>query len=201
MTEFFGNDEINSSMGFEFLNLRDPTIPIFINQDITTTKPKMSRLRHHKNAFIGCFSCVMKKNINYNEFNQWKNNPEEQGTKKIAHLIIRYIKNYYDFLTTAPPSKHRDINNYCCFELCKYISAKTRIPFLISFEQRKNKSRHGRYASLEAEVPVLVSGWNYKRKSILFVDDFITTGRTAKQCYNILYSYNNHVDGLIYCSY
>jgi len=148
-----------------------------------------------------CFSCRLRKNIDYEAFRQWKDNSNQKTTMEIAETISSYITNHYDFITTAPPSKHRDFNNYCCFNLCGAISTISGIPFVISFQQRSKKSRHGRYASMEAERPLLVPGWNHKGKSILFVDDFITSGMTAKTCYEILRSFNNHVDGLIYCEY
>lgn len=124
-----------------------------------------------------------------------------EKTEEIAEIIIPYITNYYDFITTAPPSKNRDLDNYCCFKLCEVISARTGIPFVISFQRRIEKSGHGRFASMGSELPLLVAGWDYQKKAILFVDDFITSGTTAKTCYDILRGYNNHVDGLIYCEY
>ena len=54
---------------------------------------------------------------------------------------------------------------------------------------------------MRAELPLLVPGWDYKGQSILFVDDFITSGMTAKTCYEVLRGKGNHVDGLIYCEY
>jgi predicted amidophosphoribosyltransferase len=143
----------------------------------------------------------LRKNINYEGFLGWKNNPDQKMTIEIAGVISHYITNYYDFITTAPPSKYRDLDNYCCFKLCEAISVMVDIPFVISFQQRKEKSRHGRYASMEAEAPLLVPGWNQHGKSILFIDDFITSGMTAKNCYEILRGFNNHIDGLIYCEY
>lgn len=150
---------------------------------------------------MGCFSCRLRKNINYEAFRQWKDDSNQRMTTEIAETISGYITNYYDFITTAPPSKNRNLDNYCCFMLCSVISDMTGIPFIISFQQRKVKSGHGRYASLKAELPLLVPGWNHKGESILFVDDFITSGMTAKTCYEALRSHNNHVDGLIYCEY
>jgi len=172
-----------------------------VKDDNTGGLIKSSNIRHHMRSFMCCFSCRLRKNIDYETFKQWKNDPGKEKTQEIAEIISGYITNHYDFITTAPPSKNRDFNNYCCFNLCGTISAITKIPFIISFQQRKVKSGHGRYASLKAERPLLVPGWNHKGESILFIDDFITSGTTAKTCYEILRGHNNHVDGLIYCEY
>ena len=182
-------------------NFLDPTTPTLMPGDITTKKHLKSSLRHHSRSFFGCFSCRLRKNIDYGAFRKWKNNPGPVMTNEIASALIQHITNYYDFITTAPPSKHRDLNNYCCFVLCESISSITGIPFVISFQRRVKKSGHGRFASLEAEKPILIPGWEYRGKSILFVDDFITSGMTAKTCYEILREYNNHIDGLIYCEF
>lgn len=199
--ESLDKEDINFDIFSEDLNFLDPTTPTFIVNNTTITNPPKSRLFHHSRSFMGCFSCNLRKNIDYQSFMQWKNDSNPKITLIIASVITKYITNYYDFITTAPPSKNRDFNNYCCFNLCNAISAMTKISFIISFQQRKKKSRHGRYASLEGESPELVSGWDYKNKSILFIDDFITSGTTAKTCYEILRGYENHVDGLIYCQY
>lgn len=183
-------------------NLRDPTTPTFIEKDNTTIGfEKSSNIRHHRRSFMGCFSLYIRKNINYEAFLSWKDEPSESQTAEMAGDIACYITNYYDFITTAPPSKNRNLDNYCCFKLCDAVSAITKIPFIISFKQREVKSRHGRFASMEAEKPELVLGWDYNGKSILFIDDLITSGMTAKTCYESLRSLNNHVDGIIYCSY
>jgi len=42
--------------------------------------------------------------------------------------------------------------------------------------------------------------WNVRNRSILFVDDCITTGTTARLCYQALVGMGNHVDGLIWVS-
>ena len=39
-------------------------------------------LRHHKNAFVGCFSLRLKKNINWELFKLWK----EKRSLEILHL-------------------------------------------------------------------------------------------------------------------
>ena len=45
-----------------------------------------------------------------------------------------------------------------------------------------------------------MESWNIRNKSILFVDDCITTGTTAGLCYEALVALGNHVDGLIWVS-
>ena len=192
---------MNSLTDWDVQNFLEPTTPTLMVKQYITNDPPKSSLRHHRRSFMGCFSCKLRKNIDYYAFRQWKDNPTTEKTMDIAATISEYITNYYHFITTAPPSRHRNLNNYCCFKLCEEISKSTGIPFVISFRQRSKKSRHGRYASIEAERPLLVPGWDYKNKSILFVDDFITSGMTAKTCYEALRAFNNHVDGLIYCEY
>lgn len=199
--ESLGNDLTKSLIDWEFVNFLDPITPTLMGKNFLISDPPKSSLHHHRRSFMGCFSCRLRKNIDYEAFRRWKDNPGTEKTKEIAEIIAGYITNHYDFITTAPPSKNRDLNNYCCFRVCEEISSATGIPFVVSFQQRKHKSRHGRYASMEAERPLLVSGWNHNGKSILFVDDFITSGMTAKSCYEVLRGQGNHVDGLIYCEY
>jgi len=173
---------------------------LVIDRNYAATPSVKSVLRHHRRSFMGCFACRLRKNIPYKSFKQWKRNPEKEKTNEIAGIMAGYITNYYDFITTAPPSMYRDPNNYCCYKLCETISAMVKIPFIISFQQRENKHSHGRFDSIRAEKPLFVPGWDYRGKSILFVDDFITSGMTAKNCYEALRGCNNHVDGLIYCA-
>ena len=40
-------------------------------------------------------------------------------------------------------------------------------------------------------------GENIRNRSILFVDDCITSGTTARLCYEVLVDLGNHVEGLI----
>ena len=200
-TEPWGRDITNNLTGWGNGNFLDPITPTLIGKNTIIGEKLKSSFHSHLRSFFGCFSCRLRKNIDYEKFLKWKDNPDQKLTTEIAGVIFHYITNYYDFITTAPPSKHRNLENYCCFKLLEAISLMVDIPFVISFQQRKEKSRHGRYASLEAERPVLVPGWDHKGKSILFVDDFITSGMTAKSCYEVLRRFNNHVDGLIFCQY
>lgn len=199
--ESLGNDLTKSLMDCDVMNFLDPITPTLMGRDTSTAAPVKSSLRHHLRSFFGCFSCRLRKNIDYEAFRRWKDDPDPSITLEIAQIIAGYVTNHYDFITTAPPSKHRNLNNYCCFNLCGAISSLTGIPFVLTFQQRSQKTRHGRFASMEAETPVLVPGWVYTGKSILFVDDFITSGMTAKTCYEAMRSYGNHIDGLIYCEY
>jgi len=202
--ESWGSDDMSPWTTLDADDFLDPTIPILMIQPTTiedNQKSSHNHIRHKKRSFFGCFVCRLKKNIDYNSFKQWKISINDEKTNEIADVICEYITNYYDFITTAPPSKNRDLNRYCCFELCKVISSKTGIPFVISFQQRKAKYGHGRFASLSSEMPELIIGWSYTGKAILFIDDFITSGMTAKTCYEVLRAHNNHIDGLIYCEY
>ncbi len=199
--ESLGRATTNALTVFGNSNFLDPTMPTLIKKDSIIGDLPKSSLYHHRRSFLGCFSCRLQKNIDYGAFRRWKDNPQEKKTQEIAGVISVYITNHYDFITTAPPSKHRNIENYCCFKLCESISNMTDLPFIISFQKRKEKAGHGRWASMKAENPILVDGWDYKGKSILFIDDFITSGMTAKTCYEILREPGNHVDGLIYCKF
>jgi len=40
--------------------------------------------------------------------------------------------------------------------------------------------------------------WQLQNSSIFFVDDYITSGTTARLCYEALVQLGNHVDGLIW---
>jgi predicted amidophosphoribosyltransferase len=156
-------------------------------------------LRHHKGAFIGCFSLRLKKNINWDLFKQWKERPSCAITDQIARDFLPFIKNHYDCLTTAPPSAKRG-PRYCTYDLAHTISRYTGIPFIPAFARRKNKKHHGRFASIAQSKPQLLKSWTIRNSSVLFVDDCITSGTTARLCYDALVALNNHVDGLIWVS-
>jgi predicted amidophosphoribosyltransferase len=68
----------------------------------------------------------------------------------------------------------------------------------ISISQKTDKVYHGRHASLNQSEPKLLESWNVRNRSILFVDDCITSGTTARLCYEALVALGNHVDGLIW---
>jgi len=155
-------------------------------------------LRHHKGAFVGCFSLRLKKNINWELFKRWKVNRNPLITEEMARDFLPFIKNHYDLITTAPPSANRCLHRYCVYDLTKAISRMTGIPFISAFAKKTDKVHHGRYASLSQSEPQLLSPWNIRNRSILFVDDCITSGTTARLCYKALVGLGNHVDGLIW---
>jgi len=66
---------------------------------------------------------------------------------------------------------------------------------LLTFSQKTDKGHHARHASLNQWEPKLVKTWNIRKSSILFVDDCIATGTTARLCYEALVALGNHVDG------
>ena len=74
----------------------------------------------------------------------------------------------------------------------------TGIPFIPAFAKKTDKVHHGRYASLSQSKPILLESWNIRNSSVLFVDDCITSGTTARLCYEALVDLGNHVDGLIW---
>ena len=76
----------------------------------------------------------------------------------------------------------------------------TEIPFVPAFSQKTDKVHHGRHASLNQSEPKLLESWNIRNRSILFIDDCITSGTTASLCYKVLVDLGNHVDGLIWVS-
>jgi predicted amidophosphoribosyltransferase len=157
-------------------------------------------LRHHKRAFVGCFSLRLKKNIEWDLFKVWKENRNPSITDLIAKDFIPFIGNHYDFITTAPPSASRSPHRYCAYDLAKRISRYTSIPFVPAFAHNTDKVNHGRFSSLAQTKLCLGSSWNIRNRSILFVDDCITSGQTARLCYEALVKLNNHVDGLIWLS-
>ena len=196
LTDFI--NEITDSLSVLRL---DPMTPNLIGDSINGNKIIVNRLRHHSRSFLGCFSITTKEKIDIDKLKQWKVEVNHEMTLQIANVIIPYIQQFYDFITTAPPSLHRNWNHYCCFELCQNISEQTKIPFIISFKQRTKKSAHGRFESIRSELPKLLDNFHYMNKSILFIDDVITSGTTAKTCYEQLRNLKNHVDGLIYCEW
>jgi predicted amidophosphoribosyltransferase len=155
-------------------------------------------LRHHKGAFLGCFSLRLKKNINWELFKQWKANRNPSITDQMARDFLPFIQNHYDVITTAPPSANRCPNRYCVYDLVKIISRMTGIPFIPAFSQKTDKANHGRHASLKQSKPTFLKSWNIENRSILFVDDCITSGTTARLCYDALVALGNHLDGLIW---
>jgi predicted amidophosphoribosyltransferase len=74
----------------------------------------------------------------------------------------------------------------------------TGIPFIPAFSQKTDKVHHGRHSSLNQSEPKLLESWHIRNNSILFVDDCITSGTTARLCYEALVALGNHVDGLIW---
>ena len=200
-----GLDDLMDSINDDIESLSNLRLdPITANLTEDTIKPNgnfVNRLRHHKRCFMNCFSVKLKQQIDVESLKEWKNKPSTNTTKVIGDILIPYITQYYDLITTAPPSKNREENNYCCFKLCEYISQKTGIPFIIAFRKRIKKYLHGRFESLHSELPCLLDTFVYSHKSILFIDDVITSGTTARTCYNELHKKQNHVDGLIYCEW
>jgi predicted amidophosphoribosyltransferase len=168
-------------------------------------------LRHHKGAFIGCFSLRLKKNINWDLYKQWKLNRNPMVTEMMAKDFLPFIGNHFDCITTAPPSAGRSPLRYCVYDLARSISGMTGIPFIPAFAQKTDKLRHGRFASMEQSRPQFLETWppaceglrlgeGVHNKSILFIDDCITSGTTARLCYEALVASGNHVDGLIWLS-
>ena len=163
-------------------------------------------LRHHRAAFVGCFSLRLKKNIDWDLFKRCKVNRNPMLTDHMARDFLPFlqttggqvIRNHYDLIATSPPSANRCPNRYCVYDLAKAISRMTRIPFVPAFSQKTDKMHHGRHASLSQSAPRLLESWNIRNKSILFVDDCITSGTTARLCYEALVALGNHVDGLIW---
>jgi len=147
---------------------------------------------------VGCFSLRLKKNINWELFKRWKINRNPLITEQMARDFLPFIENHYDFITTAPPSANRCPLRYCVYDLTKAISRMTGIPFIPAFAKKTDKVHHGRYASLSQSKPILLESWNIRNSSVLFVDDCITSGTTARLCYEALVDLGNHVDGLIW---
>lgn len=165
-------------------------------------------LRHHRGAFMGCFSLRLKKNINWDLFKQWKTNRNPLVTDEMSKDFLPFlqttggqvIRNHYDCITAAPPSGRRCPLRYCVYDLARSISGMTGIPFIPAFVQKTDKVHHGRFASMEQSKPQPLKSWDIRNQSILFVDDCITSGTTARLCYESLVTSGNHVDGLIWVS-
>lgn len=74
------------------------------------------------------------------------------------------------------------------------------MPFAPAFSQKTDKVHHGRHASLSQSKPRHLETWRIRNSSILFLDDCITSGTTARLCYEALVGMGNQVDGLIWVS-
>jgi len=157
-------------------------------------------LRAHSRAFLGCFSIRMRKQINWKLFTSWKEDPKsfKQITDVISDELSGLIVNNYDVITTAPPSRKRDLDDYSAFELGRAVSRKTGLPFRIAFKQRQKKG-HGRFKSVQQGITLFRDDWDIEDMSVLWIDDFINTGATASLCFNLLAALGNHVDGLVWC--
>ena len=153
-------------------------------------------LRHHRSAFTGCFSMFRVKNINWEIYKAWKENPTKQTTGFMANHFAKIISNSYSFITTPPPSAKRDPKNYCTYNLARAIALRTSLRFIPTFQQRLRKTNHGRFASLSQNKPQTT--WYPRKHSILLIDDCITSGNSMKQCYQILKDLDNHIDGLVF---
>jgi len=162
---------------------------------------KKLQIHHHKRCFWGCFSLYTKDNLKWVEFKKWKDTIDKNITVEIGFHLLPFISNYYDLITTAPPSKNRKETFYCCDYLCQWLSERSGIPFKKAFKKRRFKSRHGVHESLNQEKPLLREDFKYSHKSILFIDDFLNTGMTAKLCYEALRVRKNHIDGLVFCDW
>ena len=147
---------------------------------------------------MGCFSLRLKKNIDWDLFTRWKVNRNPSLTDQMATDFLPFIRDHYDLITTAPPSANRCPHRYCVSDLAKAISSMTKIPFVPAFSQKTDKLHHGRHTSLSQSKPRLLETWNVRDNSILFLDDCITSGTTARLCYEALVALGNHVDGLIW---
>ena len=90
-------------------------------------------LRHHKGAFVGCFSLRLKKNIDWGLFKLWKEKRTPSITDQIARDFLPFIRNHYDYITTAPPSAKRTPIRYCVYDLGKTISKFTVFPFVPAY--------------------------------------------------------------------
>jgi len=155
-------------------------------------------LRHHRGAFVGCFSLRLRKNIDWELFKSWKTNRNPAITEEMAADFLPFIRNHYDWITSPPPSAGRSPLRYCTYDLARAVSKRAGIPFTPAFSQKTDKLRHGRHASLSQSPSTLLETWHVRNSSILFLDDCITSGMTARLCYEALVGLGNHVDGLIW---
>ena len=187
----FNFDDLNLNFSLENYLVETPT-----NTNIASRVPTVPA--HLNRVFMGCFAIIPRKLLNYGAFKLWKNSADPATTAEIANIMKCYILNNYDFITTAPASKDRDPSNYCCHKLCEELSRQTNIPFLQCFKQRTKKRTHGIFSSLAQEpVNFLDDVW-FQRKTVLFIDDMITSRTTAINCSKALFDRKCHVDGLIF---
>ena len=189
-------------MNFNLLSIASGMSPVLAehvssgSSDTLIDPAKSIVLRHHRSAFTGCFSMFRVKNINWDIYKSWKENPIPQLTGIIANQFIKIIQNSYSFITTPPPSAKRDPENYCTYNLARTIAFRASLKFIPTFQQRLSKTNHGRFASLSQTKPQLT--WYPQKRSILLIDDCITSGNSMKQCYQVLKDLDNHIDGLAF---
>ena len=58
-------------------------------------------LRHHRAAFVGCFSLHLKKNIHWDLFKTWKVTRNPSITEEMARDFLPFIRNHYDCITSG----------------------------------------------------------------------------------------------------
>lgn len=162
-------------------------------------------LRHHSRSFVGCFSLLPHAAVHWGFFLKWKNDPASRPevTEAMAQDLAHYAQNQYDCVVTAPPSLTRNLENYCTWFLADSVAGILSLPFVKVFAQRKQKKGHGVHKSLEQEPLEFIEGASdaVKGKTVLWVDDFMTSGITAQRCYLALREVGCHVDGLVWAAY
>ena len=139
-----------------------------------------------------------RKDIDWELFKRWKTNRNSALTEEMAAVFLPFIRNHYDWITTPPPSAGRSPHRYCTDDLAKAVSRRTGIPFTPACSQKTDKVHHGRHASLSQSKPEFLRNRHIRDSAVLFLDDCITSGTTARLCYEALVAMGNHVDGLIW---
>lgn len=159
---------------------------------------------HFKRAFMGCFALFSRINCQHERLRKWKDKPlsDPEFTEFMAASIVKYATNKYEVVTAPPPNASRqNLEKYCTYLLARKVAQKLKKPFQPAFAQRKSKRYHGRFQALNTtEKPALLPSFKrtFKGKTVLFVDDFINTCKTANECYQALRTIDCSVHGLIY---
>jgi len=74
---------------------------------------------------------------------------------------------------------------------------RIRLPFVPTFSNETERVHHGKHFSLNQSESKLLETSYVRARSIVFVDDCITSGATAGLCYAVMVALGNLVDDLI----
>ena len=131
--------------------------------------------------------------------NEWKETPNRTMTRAMGDGILGWLPCLYgwDYVVTAPRKLERGLSPYHPSEaLAKYVAQRLRVQYIRVFTQRTHHRARGKYSVMLP--PVLLDSVHLRKKTVLFIDDVICTGQTAKGCLDLLRQ-ENVVVGAVFC--